>query len=185
MSIRKFGGGGENCTPDDLLCGQTPCCLGYAAFDFGMSTGMGPYFQPMIPNAAAMRTLPEATARVDYRFALSSVLWRDVAAPLSTGDGGHTFSVFLLNLLPQSRQDISGAHLAELRHALAHEEPNALSPLHGMGDLFHQQRLDGLRCIVDRVWLSSGVGYYRSLRSSKRHRRQKISECLRGICHIS
>ncbi len=27
----KTGGGGENCTPDDLLCGQTPCCLGYAA----------------------------------------------------------------------------------------------------------------------------------------------------------
>jgi hypothetical protein len=27
---RNFGGGGENCTPDDLLCRQTPCCLGYA-----------------------------------------------------------------------------------------------------------------------------------------------------------
>jgi hypothetical protein len=26
-----FGGGGENCTPDDLLCGQMPYCLGYAA----------------------------------------------------------------------------------------------------------------------------------------------------------
>ena len=26
----KSGGGGENCTPDDLLCRQTPCCLGYA-----------------------------------------------------------------------------------------------------------------------------------------------------------
>ncbi len=25
------GGGGENCTPDDLLCRQTPCCLGYTA----------------------------------------------------------------------------------------------------------------------------------------------------------
>ena len=24
------GGGGENCTPADLLCRQTPCCLGYA-----------------------------------------------------------------------------------------------------------------------------------------------------------
>ena len=24
------GGGGENCTPDDLLCRQMPCCLGYA-----------------------------------------------------------------------------------------------------------------------------------------------------------
>ena len=27
---RNFGGGGENCTPDDLLCRQMPCCLGYA-----------------------------------------------------------------------------------------------------------------------------------------------------------
>ena len=25
------GGGGENCTPDDLLCRQMPCCLGYTA----------------------------------------------------------------------------------------------------------------------------------------------------------
>jgi hypothetical protein len=26
----NFGGGGENCTPDDLFCRQMPCCLGYA-----------------------------------------------------------------------------------------------------------------------------------------------------------
>ena len=26
---RNSGGGGEKCTPDDLLCRQTPCCLGY------------------------------------------------------------------------------------------------------------------------------------------------------------
>jgi hypothetical protein len=26
----KLWSGGENCTPDDLLCRQTPCCLGYA-----------------------------------------------------------------------------------------------------------------------------------------------------------
>jgi hypothetical protein len=31
-SSRQSGGGGENCTPDDLLCRQTPCCLGYATF---------------------------------------------------------------------------------------------------------------------------------------------------------
>ena len=29
-STQTSGGGGENCTPDDLLCRQTPCCLGYA-----------------------------------------------------------------------------------------------------------------------------------------------------------
>ena len=28
--LRQSGGGGENCTPDDLLCRQMPCCLGYA-----------------------------------------------------------------------------------------------------------------------------------------------------------
>ena len=30
---QKLGGGGENCTPDYLLCEQMPCCLGYAAFE--------------------------------------------------------------------------------------------------------------------------------------------------------
>jgi hypothetical protein len=30
-SSRQSGGGGENCTPDDLLCRETPCCLGYTA----------------------------------------------------------------------------------------------------------------------------------------------------------
>ena len=30
LLLNKSGGGGENCTPDDLLCRQTPCCLGYA-----------------------------------------------------------------------------------------------------------------------------------------------------------
>ena len=29
-STQNSGGGGENCTPDDLLCRQMPCCLGYA-----------------------------------------------------------------------------------------------------------------------------------------------------------
>src|SRR5205823_8005228 len=28
---RNSGGGGENCTPDSLLCRQMPCCLGYTA----------------------------------------------------------------------------------------------------------------------------------------------------------
>ena len=30
-SSRQSGGGGENCTPDDLLCRETPCCLSYTA----------------------------------------------------------------------------------------------------------------------------------------------------------
>src|SRR5207244_4715968 len=28
---QNSGGGGQNCTPDDLLCRQMPCCLGYTA----------------------------------------------------------------------------------------------------------------------------------------------------------
>ena len=35
----KSGGGGENCTPDDLLCRQTPCCLGYTASQSGAEGG--------------------------------------------------------------------------------------------------------------------------------------------------
>ena len=30
-SLRQSGGGGENCIPDDLLCREMPCCLGYTA----------------------------------------------------------------------------------------------------------------------------------------------------------
>jgi hypothetical protein len=33
------GGGGENCTPDDLLCRETPCCLGYTASYLGAEGG--------------------------------------------------------------------------------------------------------------------------------------------------
>src|SRR5437870_7637683 len=33
------GGGGENCTPDDLLCRQTPCCLGYTASNLLTKSG--------------------------------------------------------------------------------------------------------------------------------------------------
>ena len=36
------GGGGENCTPDNLLCRQTPCCLGYTASTLERSTGIAP-----------------------------------------------------------------------------------------------------------------------------------------------
>src|SRR5438874_9399914 len=36
---KTLGGGGENCTPDDLLCRQTPCCLGYATSNFGAEYG--------------------------------------------------------------------------------------------------------------------------------------------------
>jgi hypothetical protein len=35
----NFAGGGENCTPDDLLCRQTPCCLGYTASNLLTNSG--------------------------------------------------------------------------------------------------------------------------------------------------
>ena len=38
-SSRQSGGGGENCTPDDLLCRQTPCCLGYTTSLLGAEGG--------------------------------------------------------------------------------------------------------------------------------------------------
>src|SRR5258708_19677690 len=48
-NLRNLGGGGENCTPDDLLCRQMPCCLGYAASNLASSTlerstGIAPVF---------------------------------------------------------------------------------------------------------------------------------------------
>src|SRR5215470_9611340 len=43
------GGGGENCTPDDLLCRQMPCCLGYTASTLERSTGIAPVLPASTP----------------------------------------------------------------------------------------------------------------------------------------
>jgi hypothetical protein len=40
--FKNSGGGGENCTPDDLLCRQTPCCLGYTASNLERKAGLEP-----------------------------------------------------------------------------------------------------------------------------------------------
>ena len=37
--LHESGGGGENCTPDDLLCRETPCCLGYTASNLLTKSG--------------------------------------------------------------------------------------------------------------------------------------------------
>src|SRR6266851_2548918 len=37
--FKQSGGGGENCTPDDLLCRETPCCLGYTASNLPNESG--------------------------------------------------------------------------------------------------------------------------------------------------
>ena len=47
----NFGGGGENCTPDDLLCRQTPCCLGYATSYLERKAG----FEPALSTLATSR----------------------------------------------------------------------------------------------------------------------------------
>ena len=41
-SAQHSGGGGENCTPDALLCRQMPCSLGYATRNLERSTGIAP-----------------------------------------------------------------------------------------------------------------------------------------------
>ena len=38
-SSRQSGGGGENCTPDDLLCREMPCCLGYTTSNLLTNSG--------------------------------------------------------------------------------------------------------------------------------------------------
>ncbi len=45
------GGGGENCTPDDLLCGQTPCCLGYATSNRQTFWSGVRGFEPVLPTS--------------------------------------------------------------------------------------------------------------------------------------
>lgn len=37
--FKNSGGGGENCTPDDLLCREMPCCLGYTASNSLIKSG--------------------------------------------------------------------------------------------------------------------------------------------------
>src|SRR5712691_10616008 len=101
-STTNSGGGGENCTPDDLLCRQTPFCLGYTAskltksgaeggtrtrdFDVG-NVASWPLDDFRTPSTA--RKLMERAARVE----LASSGWRPEApaaipCSLLAGDEG-------------------------------------------------------------------------------------------------
>src|SRR5215813_3426765 len=79
----------------------------------------------------------------------------------------------LLDLLHHSRQYVSRTHLAELGDAATDEEPDALTPLHRMRDLLHQERLDGVGGVVHRVRLGGHVGDHRRSRRGERYRRQE------------
>jgi hypothetical protein len=75
-SPRKTGGGGENCTPDDLLCRQTPCCLGYTASTLERSTGIAPVLPDWRSGVLLLYELRlERAARVE----LASSGWRPEA----------------------------------------------------------------------------------------------------------
>src|SRR5205807_2036406 len=71
------GGGGENCTPDDLLCRQTPCCLGYATSkNMERSTGIAPVLPDWRSGVLLLYELRlERAARVE----LASSGWRPEA----------------------------------------------------------------------------------------------------------
>ena len=51
----ESGGGGENCTPDDLLCRQTPCCLGYTASNILTNLERKAGLEPAISTLATSR----------------------------------------------------------------------------------------------------------------------------------
>ena len=73
---KNSGGGGENCTPDDLLCRQTPCCLGYTASALERSTGIAPVFPDWRSGVLLLYELRlERAARVE----LASSGWRPEA----------------------------------------------------------------------------------------------------------
>ena len=78
---QTLGGGGENWTPDDLLCRQTPCCLGYATSHLERSTGIAPVLPDwrsgvlLYTNSALLQKV-ERAARVE----LASSAWK-VEAP--------------------------------------------------------------------------------------------------------
>src|SRR5215472_16373654 len=70
------GGGGENCTPDDLLCRQMPCCLGYTASTLERSTG----FAPVLPDwRSGVLLLYELRLERAARVELASSGWRPEA----------------------------------------------------------------------------------------------------------
>src|ERR1051326_4319426 len=72
----NFGGGGENCNPDDLLCRQMPCCLGYTTTYLERSTEIAPVLPDWRSGVLLLYELRvERAARVE----LASSGWRPEA----------------------------------------------------------------------------------------------------------
>jgi hypothetical protein len=54
--FRKSGGGGENCTPDDLLCREMPSCLGYtASYTYSLNLERKAGLEPALSTLATSR----------------------------------------------------------------------------------------------------------------------------------
>src|SRR6267154_4123401 len=55
----ESGGGGENCTPDSLLCRQMPCCLGYTASNILTNLERKTRLEPALSFLACTEQLSE------------------------------------------------------------------------------------------------------------------------------
>src|SRR3984957_8144632 len=54
-SLPRSGGGGENCTPDSLLCRQMPCCLGYTTSNILANLERKAGLEPALSTLATSR----------------------------------------------------------------------------------------------------------------------------------
>ncbi len=53
--FNNSGGGGENCTPDDLLCREMPCCFGYTASNILTNLERKAGLEPAVSTLATSR----------------------------------------------------------------------------------------------------------------------------------
>ena len=66
-SLHNSGGGGENCTPDDLLCRETPCCLGYTASNILTNLERKAGLEPALSFLACPEKPSEARCRMGWQ----------------------------------------------------------------------------------------------------------------------
>ena len=60
-SNQNSGGGGENFTPDDLLCREMPCCLGYTASNLERKAGLEPALSTLATSRLGHQTTSALT----------------------------------------------------------------------------------------------------------------------------
>jgi hypothetical protein len=139
--FNNSGGGGENCTPDDLLCRQTPCCLGYTASNTGAEGGTRTRGLDVgnVASSPLDDFRMERTARVE----LASSGWRPEAPaaiprPLLAGDEGLEPSYLELEASVLAAERISRKLLAELTgiEPVPADRQSAILPIdHSSGSL--------------------------------------------------